>query len=223
MKKILSILFVAFTFPFVIFAQDDIFTASEYEPGIIHRKRDFSISLSTAYLAANTPYNSSLSGGLKMRMFLGERFSFDSGFLIGKEHSQWGLGTIGLPLWMLGMGIIYDEDDAISTEFQKTIIFGIVMLLSAEHMAYHIPVQENMELSPYVSFLRIKQFSNVETHEHPDEYDGGACFSVGLELNHYMKKFVVSPYLDYNIAYSGDFRGFNVGINMGYYFPSKRR
>ena len=223
MKKILYVLLIVSVFPSLLFAQDDIFTNSPSEPAVIHRKHDFSIFLSTAYLSANNPYNPTLSGGIKMRMFLGERFSFVSGFMIGQDHSQWGFGTLGLPLWMLGMEILFDENDDIGSEFAKTIFFGIVMLLSAEHMAYHIPVYDNLEISPYVSFLRMKQFSNVESQEHPDGYVGATCLAFGAELNTYFNKFIVSPYVDYNIAYSGDFRGFNIGISVGYYLPTKRR
>ena len=223
MKKILCILFVVSFFAFSSLAQDDFFTISPPEPALVHKKHDFSIFLSTAYLSANDPFSPTLSGGIKMRMFLGERFSFDSGFMIGKDHSQWGFGTLGLPVWMLGIGFFSDEEDDIETSLWKFLFFGTVMLLSAEHIAYHVPLQGNFEISPYVSFLRMKQFSVVESQEHPDGYASETCFALGVELNTYFNKFIVSPYLDYNIAYSGDFRGFNVGINAGYYLPTRRR
>jgi hypothetical protein len=223
MKKILCILIIVSVFPSSLFAQDDIYTNASSEPAVLHSKRDFSIFLSTGYLSANNPFNPTLSGGLKMRMFLGERISFDSGFMIGQDHSQWGFGTLGLPVWMLGMGFFSDENDDIGSSFGKVLFLGIVMLLSSEHIAYHIPIQGNLEISPYVSFLRMKQFSNVESQEHPDGYVVATCFALGLELNTYFNKFIASPYVDYNIAYSGDFRGFNFGMNVGYYLPTKRR
>ncbi|WP_163324487.1 hypothetical protein [Draconibacterium mangrovi] len=223
MKKLLYIVLIVSVLPLFLSAQDGIFSNTPSEPAMLHSKRDFSIFVSTGYLSANNPYNSSLSGGIKMRMFLGERFSFDSGFLIGEDHSQWGIGTIGLPLWMLGMGVLADEEDDIGTEFWTFVFFGLTMLLSSEHIAYHIPTHNNIEISPYVSFLRFKQFSNVVSPEHPDGYDGATCFALGMELNTYFNKFIVAPYVDYNIAYSGNFRGFNVGINLGYYLPTKRK
>ena len=169
MKKFTIILVIFFSI-LAVHAQDNFFEIVPEEQTGLHHKRDFSIFLSTAYLSANSPYNSTLSGGIKMRMFLGERFSFDSGFLIGKDHSQWGFGTVGLPLWMLGMGLFSDEDEDIESQLLRTLILGVVMLLSAEHIAYHIPVQNNLELSPYVSFLRMKQFSEVYSPEDPDGY-----------------------------------------------------
>ncbi len=223
MKKILYLVLIVIGISSTVFAQDDIFRSDSYGQNMLHRKRDFSIFLSTAYLSANNPYNPTLSGGLKMRMFVGERFSFDSGFMIGQDHSQWGIGTLGLPIWMLGMGILADEEDDIGAEFGKLLFFGVVMLLSAEHIAYHIPMQDRIEFSPYVSLLRMKQFTIVESPEHPDGYVGATCFALGAELNTYFNKFIVSPYVDYSIGYSGDFRGFAIGVNVGYYFPTKRR
>lgn len=223
MKKILCIILFASILPFSPFAQENIFTNLPSEPAMRHNKRDFSIYLSTAYLSANNPYNSTMSGGIKIRMFLGERISFDSGFLIGQNHSQWGVGVIGIPLWVLGIGIIADGEDDFGTEFWKFLFFGTTMLLSSEHIAYHIPMHNKVEFSPYVSFLRLKQFTVVNDQQNFNEYYGATCFALGMELNTYFNKFIVSPYVDYNIAYSGDFRGFNIGLNVGYYLPTKRK
>lgn len=224
MKKILYILLIVSLCPLSLCAQDDIFFANvPSEPATFHHRQDFSIFLSTAYLSANDPYNPSISGGIKMRMFLGERFSFDSGFLIGKHHSQWGWGLLGLPLWMFGMEFLMDEEGEFDSEIIKLLFLGTVMILSAEHIAVHVPLKQKLEISPYVSFLRMKQFSQAFSEEHPDGYDGATCFAIGLELNNYFNKFIVSPYVDFNIAYSGEFSGFNFGINLGYYLPTKRR
>ncbi|WP_167608477.1 hypothetical protein [Maribellus sediminis] len=224
MIRILYILIIMSFSSCSLNAQDEsLFTDYSTVQPSFHHKRDFSIFLSTAYLSANHPYNSTLSGGLKMRMFLGERFSFDSGFLIGKDHAEWGWGLLGIPIWMLGAGFIYDDEGYFNTGLIEILLVGAVMLLSAEHVAYHIPVHDQLEISPYVSLLRMKEFSDVANADITDGYVGATCFALGIEANTYFKKFVVSPYIDYNIAYSGDFRGLNFGINLGYYIPSKRR
>ncbi len=224
MKKILYILVIISINSFSLHAQDEsLFTDFSIEQASFHHRRDFSIFLSTAYLSANHPYNSTMSGGIKMRMFLGDRLSFDSGFLIGKDHSQWGWGTLGLPVWMLGSEFFTDDEGEFGSGLFELLFMGAVMLLSAEHIAYHIPVQNQLEISPYVSLLRMKQFSDVISEDNPDGYDGATCFAIGIEANRYFKRFILSPYIDYNIAYSKNFRGLNFGINFGYYIPTKRR
>jgi hypothetical protein len=116
----------------------------------------------------------------------------------------------------LGFGTT--EEDYTFTEF---IIMGVLMVLSVEHFAYHIPYKGYIDISPYVSLLRFRQFTNVANSENADGVEGSACFAVGLEVNKYFKKFILSPYADYSIGYSGPIRGFTCGINFGYYFSYK--
>jgi len=195
------------------------FDASDlFEDSSQTHQKAFTLFLSAAHLSANEPYPSTYAGGMKIRMFLGEHFSFDSEILFGKDHNQFGVGTLGIPLWLLGTSIIDTEDGS----WEGALFLGALMLLSAEHMAYHIPANSRMDISPYVSFLRIKEFSGLDESESPDGLQSPICFALGLEINNYFKRFVVAPYVDYNVAYSGGFRGFNIGINIGYHFPYKR-
>ncbi|WP_163710731.1 hypothetical protein [Mangrovibacterium lignilyticum] len=218
MKRKVRALLVAICLPVLLCGQSEFDTSNLFDEPSGPPRKAFTLFLSAGHLGINDPYQSTYAGGIKIRMFLGERFSFDSGFLFGKDHGQFGIGTLGIPIWLLGMSFVVEDKETL-TEF---LLMGALMLMSAEHMAYHIPASSRMTISPYVSFLRFKQLSVYDESVNSDDFQSPVCFSVGLEINNYFKRFVVSPFVDYNIAYSGDARGVNFGINLGYHFPSRR-
>jgi len=184
----------------------------------IHSPGDVSISLSGNRLM-NDPFGSQFAGGVKIRMFLGKRVSFDSDLAVGKDYVHFGPGLIGLPLWILGteLGFSSDEDGS----FGLFVFKLVAMALSAEHIAYHFPVKNNTDFSPFISVLRFKQLNIDDINVAPEDNSAHASFVAGLELNQYFKRFVLSPYAEYNIAYDGYVQGFNFGVNFGYYLPMK--
>jgi hypothetical protein len=192
----------------------------ELNPGLtVHSKKDFSISASPDILF-NTPNGNIIAGGIKLRVFVGKRFSFDSDVMFGQNFMQLSPGVIGIPAILLGyeLGFGSDEED---NSFAEFLIMGALMVLSVEHFAYHIPVKGYIDISPYMSLLRFRQFTNVANSENADGIEGSACFAAGIEVNKYFKKFILSPYADYNVGYSGPIHGFTCGINFGYYFSYK--
>jgi hypothetical protein len=218
MKKLL-LAFCIFLISLVLFAQAKDEPVQLNEGQTVHSKKDFSISASPNFLFT-TPNGNMIAGGLKIRVFAGKRFSFDSDIMFGQHFMQLAPGIIGLPAILLGyeMGFGTGEEDNTFTEF---IIMGVLMVLSAEHFAYHIPVKGFTDISPYISLLRFRQFTNVANSENADRIEGSACFATGLEINKYFKNLVLSPYADYSKGYSGPIHGFTVGINLGYCFSNK--
>ena len=218
MKKLL-ITAGMFLYSFSIFSQ----TKNEAEPSPLsyanHSKGDVSISLSGNRIM-NDPFGSQFAGGVKIRMFLGKRVSFDSDLVFGKDYVHFGPGIIGLPLWILGteLGFSSDENDSFGWFLFKL----AAMALSAEHIAFHFPLQSNTDISPYISVLRFKQLTVDDLNAASEDGFAHASFAAGLELNQYFKRFVLSPYTEYNISYDGYIRGFNFGINFGYYIPMKK-
>jgi hypothetical protein len=157
----------------------------------------------------NNPYMSGFAGGLKMRIFLTEKLSFDSDLVIGKNYFHIGPGILGVPLILLS----YDSSAPAGG------LLGIIMMgISAEHIAYHLQLGGKADFSPFVSLLRFK-YSNFEDVKADDEnIFKHASFVSGIEINKYLNHFVLSPYCEYNISYDGYVRGFNFGFNLGYYF-----
>lgn len=181
-----------------------------------HGYRDFSISLSPD-LIFDTPYGTLFAGGLKMRFFVGKRFSFDSELLVGKNFTQFGPGLIGIPIWLLAFKGNNDNDYNLS----DLAVMAVLVLLSTEHFAYHVPLNNSTDLSTYVSLLRLETTYRRGKLSTPDPNEFQAAFGVGLELNKYFKHFLISPYIEYNRAYSSHAPGFNAGVYFGLYLPHR--
>ena len=218
MKKLL-LTFSIFLFSVVLVAQIQDEPEQLNFGQTVHSKKDVSISASPDILF-NTLNGNIIAGGLKLRVFVGKRFSFDSDIMFGRHFMQLAPGIIGIPAILFGYELGFGSEEGDNT-FAEFIIMGVLMVLSVEHFAYHIPVKGYIDISPYVSLLRFRQFTNVANSENADGVEGSACFAVGLEVNKYFKKFILSPYADYSIGYSGPIRGFTCGINFGYYLSYK--
>jgi len=212
MKTIFLISILLLT-AFSVFSQQQSETqTSDYT---IHSPGDASISLSGNKLI-NDPFRSQFAGGVKIRMFLGKRVSFDSDLAVGKDYIHFGPGIFGLPLWFFGTKLFNSGDDSSSGGG----LFGLIMMaLSAEHIAYHFPVKKTTDISPFISVLRFKQLTVDDINVAPEETYSHISFVAGIEVNKYFKRFLLSPYAEYNIAYDGYVKGFNFGINFGYYLP----
>jgi hypothetical protein len=207
-----------FLYSLSLFSQTNNEGEPQFSSYAAHSKGDASISLSGNRLM-NDPFGSQFGGGVKIRMFLGKRVSFDSDLVVGKDYVHFGPGIIGLPLWILGAELGFSSDD--DGSFGLFIFKLVAMALSAEHIAFHFPVKSNTDISPFISVLRFKQLNINDLNAASEDNYAHASFVAGLELNQYFKRFVLSPYAEYNIAYDGYVQGFNFGINFGYYLPVK--
>ena len=92
------------------------------------------------------------------------------------------------------------------------------MVLSAEHIAYHIPVKSILDISPYTSLLRYKSSYRYCDYTNPKYAGEQFSFALGVEINRYFNKFQFSPYVEYNVGYADHISGFNAGVYCGYYF-----
>jgi hypothetical protein len=116
---------------------------NETEPqtsnSVFHSSGDASISLS-GNMMMNDPFGPQFAGGVKIRIFLGKRVSVDYDLAEDKDYLHFGPGIIGLPLWILEAesGFSGHDDDSFIL-----FLFKLArMALSAEHIAYHIPVKQ---------------------------------------------------------------------------------
>jgi hypothetical protein len=214
MKKILIV--------FILFA------ISEYLPGQTdsnvvflsgnrtdHIYKDAGFALAPV-LRYNSSEGTSIAGSFKMRMFLGKRFSFDSDITLGKDFVTFGPGLLGIPFWLLG----FPSESGDGYRFGELLIIGAMVLLTAEHTAYHIPLKNYTDLSPYISLLRLQAAMN----DNPDNPYSGSdkiCYAFGLELNKYFNKFVFSPYVEYNQAYGSSYGHIFAGAYFGLYIFKK--
>jgi len=182
----------------------------------VHVAGDFSIAGSPNILF-NTPNGVQFAGGLKLRMFLGKRISFDTDIVFGRDYFHAGPGIIGLPLWILffrPQGLNASDN----TTFSEFLFYLAAMVLSAEHVAYHIPAKSVLDISPYMSLLRYKSSYKYGDYTNPNYAGDQFSFALGVEINRYFKRFQLSPYIEYNVGYADHISGINTGVYCGYYF-----
>jgi hypothetical protein len=151
-----------------------------------------------------------MSGAIKFQLFLGTRLSIDADLAFGRDYYRLGPGVLGLPMgllgWYLGTHNLYS---------------ALFCLLSFEHLAYHIPLNNDMEVSPYISLLRFtscyKDYENMD----PGFIDHQFSFASGMQLNKYYGRFIFSPYVEYNLGYKDLVSRFSIGTYFGIYFPGR--
>jgi hypothetical protein len=214
MKNLIGCIFLLFTWTSIVAQTHFDFSGTEPERQR-HAFGDISLAGGPSAILNTSPYPSEFTGGIKMRVFMGEHFSFDTDLVFGKEYAHMGPGLIGLPLILLG-DYFESEDQSLG----GFLVMAAMVVLSVEHFAYHHPVGENTDLSPYVSLLRFRQFNNVDFNT--EGFDSRTCFALGLELNHYINHFLVSPFIEYSHSYSNDLQGLHFGVYLGYNWYARK-
>jgi hypothetical protein len=185
---------------------------------IINHSLGQSILSFSPTILLNTPNGVQLAGGIKFQLFLGKRLSIDADLVIGKDYFHLGPGIIGVPIGLWGLSL--DNEDAPIRDF----LFSVAAIaLSFEHLSYHIPVNTDLDISPYVSLLRYKSSYEHNNLSDPDFIGEQLSFASGVQINKYYGKFVFSPYCEYNVGYKDLDSRFNMGIYLGIYFIGKNQ
>jgi hypothetical protein len=188
---------------------------------ISHKKGERSISVSPNILI-NTLNGRQLAGGLKARFFVSERFSIDADFVIGRNYLHTGPGILTVPIFLI-LPYTFSSDFLFDSSYPCREALGLLALyiLSLEHFAYHIPLKNFADISPYVSLLRLRTTGNNENNTTNSREFSPLAFASGIEFNKYFGRFVLSPYIEYNIGYGDHISGINAGVYCGISFPSK--
>ena len=173
---------------------------------------DFSISVSPNLLC-NTPNGVQLAGGFKMNAYICSWLSFDADFVAGRDYFHFGPGIVGIPLYMLNasQGIEFNS-------FGVLLLEVIIIALSAEHVAGHIPVKEVLDISPYISLLRFRYSYEYGEYQSIDYEGQQVSFVIGTQVNKYFGRFYISPYAEVDVGYADHIPRYNIGIYCGYYF-----
>jgi hypothetical protein len=189
-------------------------------PVMKHNKGERSISVSSNVLI-NTPNGVQLAGGLKTRFFVSERVSIDADMVIGYEYFHTGPGILSVPFFLIlpyTFSSVYLFDSYPCAE--AFALMG-VYILAFEHISYHIPTKKFTDISPYISLLRLKSAGNDEFPTNNKTGTSQFTFATGIEVNKYFGRFVLSPYIEYNIGYKDHISGINLGAYFGIRFPPK--
>jgi hypothetical protein len=183
-----------------------------------HLFRDVCLSVSPNLLI-NTPNTMQFAGGLKLSLFMGKHISFDTDIVFGRDYFHAGPGIIGIPVWLL---VVRPSDNDIEFESFSQLAFIIVaMALSAEHTAFHLPVSKSFEVAPYLSMLRYRSAYEYGHYSNTNMVNEQLSFAVGVELNKYIRKFVLSPYVECGAGYRDHKAQINAGVYCGFYIFTK--
>lgn len=185
-----------------------------------HTAGDMNLSLAPVALT-NNDFGVKIAGGVKLQIFISKRFSVDGDLVIGKDYLHTGPGLIAIPFWLLtlsGTPMELEEGDRLA----GFLLVVAATILSVEHFSYHIPIQKDTELAPYVSLLRFRFMSDPEIASQVNQAKNQLAFATGVQLDKYFGRFYFSPYAEYCIGYSDHISGFNVGIGAGISFFSKK-
>lgn len=173
----------------------------------------------------NTPNGTQFAGGIKARFFFAKRFSFDTDLVFSHDYFRVSPGLVGFPLLiMTSFGDLlqvfereYDNEWDPDSFPVFLIITGLV-ILSAEHVTYHLPIMKSLEISPYLSLLRYRWAYEHGNHADPERFNEQLCYAIGIEINKYFGRFLVAPYFEYNAGYKDHIPGYLAGIHCGISF-----
>jgi hypothetical protein len=193
----------------------------DHKPEINSRHKPGDINLSVFPVAlTNKDFGVKMAGGVKLQIFISRRFSVDGDLVAGKDYLHTGPGIIAIPFWLLtlsGTPVESEEGD----RFAGFLLVVAATLLSVEHFSYHIPVNGDAEIAPYVSLLRFRFMSDQELADAVSKAKNQLAFAAGVQLDKYFGRFYFSPYAEYCIGYSDHIHGFNVGVGLGISFAPK--
>jgi hypothetical protein len=163
-----------------------------------------------------------IAGGIKIQAFISKRFSLDADLVFGRDYIHGGPGLIGIPLGIMAFGAGLNSE-SISDTFTGLVVGVIAVAAAFEHISYHVPLKNNLDIAPYVSILRYKYAYEYGNYSDPDFINEQWSFASGVQMNEYFGRFVLSPYAEYNIGYKDHISGFNLGIYFGMYFINKKK
>ena len=194
------------------------------EPGLInHRNGQSMLSLSPTFLL-NTVSGPKLAGGIKYQYFISRRFSIDADLVFSKNYVHLSPAVIGLPLAFAYFSDFGNGERGLNSDAFFTFFLAVAAIVgSVEHLSYHIPVNPDLDISPFISFLRYKYdyYENMPVSSY--RFNEQFSFATGIQLNQYYGRFVLSPYAEYNIGFKDQLSRCNLGIYFGYYFLGKTR
>jgi len=218
MKRFLFIIIIVLLFSGAAFSQFDYYVPKDTIKQQVktyrsHVAGDKMLSVSPNILTSHD-FGVKFAGGITFQFFLGKRLSIDADLVMGKDYVHFGPGVIAIPLWILA----FSQSDFVDNNdlgLDGYLITLAAAVLSFEHMSYHIPVNKDLDISPYVSLLRFK--SNMQSSD--KNIGDNVSFATGVHFDKYFGGFFISPYAEYTVGYTHHISGFNTGVGMGITFP----
>lgn len=208
LRHLLTImLFLLFAFPG---NSQDTLAPARLRPSI-HQPGIWSVNLSPNYVY-HVNGRSVITGGLDVELFLLPRLSMNGTFMLGDDYMHMNPGIIGIFLIKLllsgGMGIGFGDE--YGTDLEGCLASLALMILSFESLSYHMYLTRSSDIAPYFSLMRLKS-QDLETGESYAYYCAGIKYQQMLG-----KRFVLSPYVEYDRSYGKNDSWVITGLRIGY-------
>lgn len=153
--------------------------------------------------------------GLTLEKIVGNNFGLEATFSAGKNNLQMGAASVAAPLVLAYIALTPKDSQNLFKDFLAKVI---IIACLAEHINYHIDISKNMQLIPYVSWLRIRNLHYIKNNiPTKSSFTSGA---VGLKLSMInKKKFFVNVYSEIGKLYiPPKSTVIQTGLNFGYIF-----
>ena len=177
------------------------------------QKNDISFAATTEYINFQQ-FSPTYAFGITGEYMLGNHLGVEFSAAGGKDYFQIGTGAILFPVALL---LNSGDTDGDGDSFLLFLV-GIASLF--EHTNYHIPLNKNIELVPYVSLLKIRYMYEPDSEFNEHIF---ASWSIGTKLGFRFNNnlFINATVEGSQLYYSGRPRGIQTGIHIGYIFKSK--
>lgn len=156
-------------------------------------------------------YNST---GITFEAMLGKHFGLETGIRGGKDNMQIGGAAVSLPFIVL-FGALLSENKPENDKLILPLLVGLV--LSVEHMNYHINLSEKFRLTPNISLFRVRyMYDRYNTRFKNSWVTSG---SAGLKLGYiHQNKWLFNFYGEGSHLYTSKSNGWQAGFSMGFIF-----
>lgn len=170
-----------------------------------HQAGDFYIGATPVYYNNSVVNSSGMAIGIKSKIYLGNRVSFDGDLVLSEDYWHMAIGF--LPICLNFLFQLTDDEVSI-----------LLLLFSFGQLAIHFPIANQAEISPYVGLGR---YSNIADWEDMPKSTEINSFVIGVELNRYCKQFVVSPFVEYSHFYRKPMQSIQFGVYLAYDWHNK--
>ena len=190
-------------------------------PKDLHQQKDIDLLVSPLYIYSS-PFGSCFGGGLEMQYFLGKRFSLNAGFVIGQNYGHLGFSTVLLPVMLAAAGkegLAIHDDDSLGAVLLKSVI----IFLSIEQSAFHIPLYAKADLAPYMNLFRLilgPTYSTLPGNWSYGEMTTGSA--LGIRFIHHSGRLLLGPYAEICLEHKNLKIGTNAGISIGFAFSGTK-
>ena len=158
------------------------------------------------------------SVGLSIEKLIGRNFGLEATFSAGKNNYQMGAASVAAPLVLLYYAMTPKDSLNLFKDFLAKVV---ILACLAEHINYHINLNGDLQLIPYISWLRLRSMKyKIGNMPQATTFPSGA---IGMKFGKiYNQRWFVNIYGEIGKLYkTPNTTGFQAGLNVGYIFNAK--